>query len=72
MDELGRPGAGARACGNLSSQPTCFTAFLPYALQLLVSIRRLEFQNAWDKVLASQVEDKAFDGEVIGVNRWVM
>jgi len=37
--------------------------------QLLVSIRRLEFQNAWDKVLASQVEDKAFDGEVIGVNR---
>jgi len=37
--------------------------------QLLVSIRRIEFQNAWEKILASQVEDKAFDGEIIGVNR---
>lgn len=37
--------------------------------QLLVSIRRIEFGKAWEAILASQAEDKAFDGEVIGVNR---
>jgi small subunit ribosomal protein S1 len=37
--------------------------------QLLLSIRRLEFAKAWETVLEQQVEDKAFDGTVIGVNR---
>merc|ERR1719502_714227 len=37
--------------------------------QLLVSIRRLEFQSAWRKILETQTEDKAFEAEIIGVNR---
>ena len=37
--------------------------------QLLLSIRRLEFAKAWEKVLEQQAEDNAFDGTVIGVNR---
>lgn len=37
--------------------------------QLLVSIKRIEYGKAWEHVAAQQVEDKAFDGEVLAVNR---
>merc|ERR1719502_599325 len=37
--------------------------------QLLVSIKRIEYEKAWEQVTAQQVEDKAFDGEVLAVNR---
>jgi len=37
--------------------------------QLLLSLRRLEYAKAWDKVVAEQAEDQAFEGVITGVNR---
>uniref|UniRef100_A0A7S2SEK7 S1 motif domain-containing protein n=1 Tax=Rhizochromulina marina TaxID=1034831 RepID=A0A7S2SEK7_9STRA len=37
--------------------------------QLQVSLRRLEFQKAWDHIMSIQSEDKALDCDVLGVNR---
>mmetsp|Transcript_8232 Transcript_8232/g.18790 ORF Transcript_8232/g.18790 Transcript_8232/m.18790 type:complete len:385 (+) Transcript_8232:63-1217(+) len=37
--------------------------------QLLLSIRRIEYRLAWEKIVAAQAEDKAFDCEVVGVNK---
>jgi small subunit ribosomal protein S1 len=37
--------------------------------QLTVSIRRIEFQKAWDRVLELQAEDAHFEAEVLNVNR---
>jgi small subunit ribosomal protein S1 len=37
--------------------------------QLLVSVRRIQYRAAWDAVTAMQLEDEAFQAEVIAVNR---
>lgn len=37
--------------------------------QLLVSIRRIQYREAWDKVVAKQETDEAFDAECVSVNR---
>lgn len=37
--------------------------------QLLVSIRRIQYRAAWDKVLAMQEQDAVMEAEVISVNR---
>jgi small subunit ribosomal protein S1 len=37
--------------------------------QVTLSIRRLEFDRAWERVLAMKADDAAFEGEVIAVNR---
>jgi len=37
--------------------------------QLLVSIKRIQYAQAWDKVLEMQTTDDVFDAEVIAVNR---
>lgn len=37
--------------------------------QLLVSVRRIQYREAWDKVAARQTEDDVFEAEVIAVNR---
>jgi len=37
--------------------------------QIMLSIRRIEYEKAWQSVSAAQVEDIAFEGEVVGVNR---
>jgi len=37
--------------------------------QLLVSIRRIQYRAAWEKVLEMQAEDAVMEAEVIGVNR---
>lgn len=37
--------------------------------QLLVSIKRIQFRQAWDKVKATQETDDVFEAEVVAVNR---
>lgn len=37
--------------------------------QLIVSIRRIQYREAWDKILALQAEDAVMEAEVIAVNR---
>merc|ERR1712157_265385 len=37
--------------------------------QLLVSIKRIQYAQAWDKVLEMQTNDEIFDAEVVAVNR---
>jgi len=37
--------------------------------QLLVSIRRIQYRQAWDKVIAQQAEDEVFEAECVAVNR---
>eukprot|EP00543_Licmophora_paradoxa_P001440 CAMPEP_0202458028 /NCGR_PEP_ID=MMETSP1360-20130828/20383_1 /ASSEMBLY_ACC=CAM_ASM_000848 /TAXON_ID=515479 /ORGANISM="Licmophora paradoxa, Strain CCMP2313" /LENGTH=398 /DNA_ID=CAMNT_0049078345 /DNA_START=56 /DNA_END=1252 /DNA_ORIENTATION=+ len=37
--------------------------------QLLVSVRRIQYRAAWDKVVAKQETEKVFEAEVIAVNR---
>lgn len=37
--------------------------------QLLVSIRRIQYRQAWEKVIAQQAEDEVFEAEIIAVNR---
>ncbi|CAM9160283.1 unnamed protein product [Choristocarpus tenellus] len=37
--------------------------------QVLVSIRRIEFQEAWERVQAMQANDAVFEGPIISVNR---
>jgi len=37
--------------------------------QLLVSVRRIEYRKAWEKVLAKQETDEAFDANCVSVNR---
>lgn len=37
--------------------------------QLLVSVRRIQYRQAWEKVLAKQAEDEVFQAEVVAVNR---
>merc|ERR1711981_144154 len=37
--------------------------------QLLVSIRRIEYRQAWERIAALQTEDEVFEAEVIAVNR---
>jgi small subunit ribosomal protein S1 len=37
--------------------------------QLLVSVRRIEYRQAWEKVLAKQETDEAFEAECVSVNR---
>lgn len=37
--------------------------------QLLVSIRRIQYRQAWDKVAALQETDDVFEAEVVAVNR---
>eukprot|EP00566_Odontella_aurita_P037807 CAMPEP_0113534766 /NCGR_PEP_ID=MMETSP0015_2-20120614/5335_1 /TAXON_ID=2838 /ORGANISM="Odontella" /LENGTH=401 /DNA_ID=CAMNT_0000433951 /DNA_START=206 /DNA_END=1411 /DNA_ORIENTATION=+ /assembly_acc=CAM_ASM_000160 len=37
--------------------------------QLLVSVRRIQYREAWEKVAARQGEDDVFEAEVIAVNR---
>jgi small subunit ribosomal protein S1 len=37
--------------------------------QLLVSIRRIQYREAWDKVVAKQETDEAFDAQCVSVNR---
>lgn len=37
--------------------------------QLLVSIRRIQYREAWDKVLAKQDSDEVFEAECLSVNR---
>jgi len=37
--------------------------------QLMVSIRRIQYREAWDKVLAKQETDEVFDAECVSVNR---
>jgi len=37
--------------------------------QLLVSVRRIQYREAWEKVVASQTSDEAFDAECVSVNR---
>lgn len=37
--------------------------------QLLVSIRRIQYRQAWENVLAQQAEDEVFEATVIAVNR---
>ena len=37
--------------------------------QLLVSVRRIQYRQAWDKVIAQQNEDEVFEAQVVAVNR---
>lgn len=37
--------------------------------QLMVSIRRIQYREAWDQVVAKQESDEAFDAECVSVNR---
>jgi small subunit ribosomal protein S1 len=37
--------------------------------QLLVSIKRIEYQRAWDTVAEMQTNDETFDAEVVAINR---
>jgi small subunit ribosomal protein S1 len=37
--------------------------------QLLVSIRRIQYREAWDKVIAKQDSDEVFEAECVSVNR---
>lgn len=37
--------------------------------QLLVSVRRIQYRQAWEKVVAQQAEDEVFEAEVVAVNR---
>jgi len=37
--------------------------------QLLVSIRRIEYREAWERIAKLQVDDKVFEAEVVSVNR---
>jgi len=37
--------------------------------QLMVSIRRIQYREAWDQVVAKQETDEAFDAECVSVNR---
>ena len=37
--------------------------------QLLVSVRRIQYRQAWEKVLAQQTEDEVFEAQVVAVNR---
>jgi small subunit ribosomal protein S1 len=37
--------------------------------QLLVSIRRIQYRQAWETVVAQQSEDEVFEAEIIAVNR---
>lgn len=37
--------------------------------QLMVSIRRIQYREAWDQVIAKQETDEAFDAECVSVNR---
>jgi len=37
--------------------------------QLLVSVRRIQYRQAWDKVVAQQAEDEVFEAKVVAVNR---
>ena len=37
--------------------------------QLLVSIRRIQYRQAWEKVVAQQAEDEVFEAKVVAVNR---
>lgn len=37
--------------------------------QLLVSVRRIQYREAWDKVIAKQDSDEAFEAECLSVNR---
>lgn len=37
--------------------------------QLLVSVRRIQYREAWEKVVAKQATDEAFDAECVSVNR---
>lgn len=37
--------------------------------QLFVSVKRIQYREAWEKVSEMQVEDEAFDAEVVAVNR---
>ena len=37
--------------------------------QLLVSVRRIQYREAWDKVLAKQETDEAFEAQCVSVNR---
>ncbi|GMI41319.1 hypothetical protein TrCOL_g575 [Triparma columacea] len=37
--------------------------------QLLVSIRRIEYRQAWERISSLQVEDEVFEAEIVSVNR---
>jgi small subunit ribosomal protein S1 len=37
--------------------------------QLLVSVRRIQYRQAWDTVVSKQSDDEVFEAEVIAVNR---
>lgn len=37
--------------------------------QLLVSLRRIQYREAWKKIIAKQATDEAFDAECVSVNR---
>ena len=37
--------------------------------QLLVSVKRIQYKAAWDRVVARQTDDEVFDAEIIAVNR---
>lgn len=37
--------------------------------QLLVSVRRIQYRQAWEKVIAQQADDDVFEAEVVAVNR---
>jgi small subunit ribosomal protein S1 len=37
--------------------------------QLMVSLRRIQYREAWEKILAKQETDEAFDAECVSVNR---
>eukprot|EP00557_Chaetoceros_sp_GSL56_P004872 CAMPEP_0176491556 /NCGR_PEP_ID=MMETSP0200_2-20121128/8496_1 /TAXON_ID=947934 /ORGANISM="Chaetoceros sp., Strain GSL56" /LENGTH=390 /DNA_ID=CAMNT_0017888995 /DNA_START=341 /DNA_END=1513 /DNA_ORIENTATION=+ len=37
--------------------------------QLIVSVRRIQYRQAWENVLAKQAEDEVFHAEVVAVNR---
>eukprot|EP00550_Attheya_septentrionalis_P003353 CAMPEP_0198291480 /NCGR_PEP_ID=MMETSP1449-20131203/8996_1 /TAXON_ID=420275 /ORGANISM="Attheya septentrionalis, Strain CCMP2084" /LENGTH=420 /DNA_ID=CAMNT_0043990125 /DNA_START=48 /DNA_END=1310 /DNA_ORIENTATION=- len=37
--------------------------------QLLVSVRRIQYREAWDKVVANQSNDEVFEAKVVDVNR---
>ena len=37
--------------------------------QLLVSVRRIQYREAWEKVIAKQDTDEAFDAQCVSVNR---
>ncbi|KAL7445314.1 hypothetical protein ACHAXH_007788 [Discostella pseudostelligera] len=37
--------------------------------QLMVSLRRIQYREAWEKIIAKQATDEAFDAECVSVNR---